>query len=94
MKKTGKVKVDFKNGTSAEVYPDEKYRLIKKGLLKIDKKEQSEYDEKFKAEKKIELPKIIKGSQFDRMNGRIEALENEIIELKIKIEELTPKKDK
>ena len=89
--KTGKILVKFKDGSKAEIYSNEKYRLVKKGLLNIPKKEQDEYDILFKKEKENKpTDKILGRTQNDYINKRIDALEEEILDIKIKQEKFKP----
>jgi len=70
-----KVKAELKTGATIEVYEGEKYRLWKKGLVVVDKKQQDKYEDKQANEPVVKMRKALEGTKTDRLNKRIEKLE-------------------
>lgn len=70
----GKVKAKLKTGGEFECYEHEKYRLWKKDLLDVTKKEDEAYKIRQEKEPVVKLKKALEGSQVDRINKRIDKL--------------------
>ena len=70
-----KVKAELKTGATIEVYEGEKYRLWKKGLVVVDKKQQDKYEDKQANEPVVKMRKALEGTKTDRLNKRLEKLE-------------------